>query len=99
MNRPKVQNDAQTMFLEGVPSVPSCASGSLVEKNSSWRTLTPVIDRQKCKACMLCYLLCPEGVIYKSNGKVAIDFDFCKGCGICAHECKFDAIKMEKEQS
>jgi len=29
--------------------------------------------------------------------KVAIDLDYCKGCGICAAECKFDAIEMEEE--
>lgn len=25
---------------------------------------------------------------------VAIDYDFCKGCGICARICKFEAIRM-----
>ena len=25
---------------------------------------------------------------------VAIDLDFCKGCGICANECKFNSITM-----
>jgi pyruvate ferredoxin oxidoreductase delta subunit len=34
----------------------------------------------------------------KKKPEMIIDYDFCKGCGICAHECKFDAITMEKEE-
>ncbi|MFP3216806.1 MAG: 4Fe-4S binding protein, partial [Vulcanisaeta sp.] len=26
-----------------------------------------------------------------------IDYDHCKGCGICAHECPVKAIKMVPE--
>jgi pyruvate ferredoxin oxidoreductase delta subunit len=28
-----------------------------------------------------------------------IDYDYCKGCGICANECPFDAIVMIEEES
>lgn len=28
---------------------------------------------------------------------VAVDYDFCKGCGICAKVCRFNAITMEPE--
>lgn len=28
---------------------------------------------------------------------VQIDYDFCKGCGICANICKLKAIRMEEE--
>lgn len=31
--------------------------------------------------------------------KVAIDYDFCKGCGICELACKFDAIRMVSESA
>jgi pyruvate ferredoxin oxidoreductase delta subunit len=27
-----------------------------------------------------------------------IDYDFCKGCGICAHECRAEAIRMKNEE-
>ena len=30
--------------------------------------------------------------------KVAIDYDFCKGCGICKNICKTGAIGMEAEK-
>lgn len=34
----------------------------------------------------------------KAKPEMTIDYDFCKGCGICAKECKFDAVTMEKEE-
>jgi Pyruvate/2-oxoacid:ferredoxin oxidoreductase delta subunit len=29
---------------------------------------------------------------------LGIDYDHCKGCGICAEECPKDAIHMEEEE-
>ncbi|MDR1043419.1 MAG: 4Fe-4S binding protein [Clostridiales Family XIII bacterium] len=46
---------------------------------------------------MMCYLLCPDGTIYREAGEFAIDYDFCKGCGICSRECKVNAIRMVSE--
>ena len=34
-----------------------------------------MIDKNKCVGCLQCYLYCPDGVIYKDGGKVAIDYD------------------------
>lgn len=81
------------------------AGGHLVEKNAGWRNDRPVIDRQKCVGCLQCYLYCPDGTIFKvpaAEGSknpftVAVDYDFCKGCGMCVRACKFDAIRMEQE--
>ena len=73
-------------------------AGHLVSKNSGWRTKRPVVDSLRCIGCLQCYLYCPDGVIEKVEGKVAIDYDFCKGCGICVKICKFDAIKIEGER-
>ena len=46
---------------------------------------------------MVCFLVCPDGAICRDTDGVTVDYDFCKGCGLCAHECKFDAISMHKE--
>lgn len=74
-------------------------AGYLVSKNAGWRNVRPVIDGAACTGCLQCYLLCPDGTVYKTSGAaaVAIDYDFCKGCGICAKACKFDAIAMVSE--
>ena len=47
--------------------------------------------------CEQCYLYCPDGVISINNGKAQIDYDFCKGCGICAKICRIGAIRTEAE--
>jgi len=72
---------------------------SLKYKTGSWRTMRPIVDKEKCKYCKSCYDFCPDSavILLVDEKKVAIDLDYCKGCGICAAECKFDAIEMEEE--
>lgn len=50
-----------------------------------------------CTECGNCYLFCPENSIKKDpNGYgYVVDMDYCKGCGICVHECPRGAMKME----
>ncbi|MBC7110679.1 MULTISPECIES: pyruvate synthase subunit PorD [unclassified Methanothermobacter] len=64
-------------------------------KTGSWRTFKPFLDKDKCIDCDNCILFCPEGCIDKEH---EIDYDYCKGCGICAEECPVKAIKMEREK-
>ena len=61
----------------------------------SWRALRPICDNAKCIKCGICYIFCPEGCISAdADGYFVADLDYCKGCGICAHECWPRAIKM-----
>ncbi len=67
-------------------------------KTGSWRSLRPIWDNSKCIKCGLCYLYCPEGCVQEDEqGFFKADLDFCKGCGVCAHECWPKAIKMIEE--
>lgn len=71
--------------------------GSFVEnKTGEWATFRPVRDRNRCTMCLACWFDCPEGCIIRiDNGKdLRTDYDYCKGCGICANECPVDAITM-----
>jgi len=97
MIRPSLKQFKKPLHINDYPTGPSYECGHLVTKNAGWRTFKPQIELDKCKNCLRCYLVCPDGVIFKTTEKVAIDYDFCKGCGICAHECKFKAITMVKE--
>jgi pyruvate ferredoxin oxidoreductase delta subunit len=64
----------------------------------SWRAMRPIWDDAKCIKCGICYIFCPEGCIrQEADGFFRADLDYCKGCGICAHECWTGAIKMVEE--
>jgi len=60
-----------------------------------WRVFRPVKDDEKCNSCLLCWIYCPEASISKEE--LEIDYQYCKGCGICADECPTGAIVMVKE--
>jgi pyruvate ferredoxin oxidoreductase delta subunit len=34
----------------------------------------------------------------KEEGFFGADLNYCKGCGICAEECKFGAIEMVEDK-
>ena len=79
-------------------------AGHLVSKNAGWRSVRPVLDEVACARCLLCYMQCPDGTIYKvadedARGgiRLAVDYDFCKGCGVCAKACRCGAISMVPE--
>jgi 2-oxoacid:acceptor oxidoreductase delta subunit (pyruvate/2-ketoisovalerate family) len=69
-----------------------------VETNASWRSERPVLSVEPCTACLRCYLACPDGAVLRAGAAVRIDYDFCKGCGICARECRTQAILMIPEE-
>ena len=72
--------------------------GSFIEnKTGDWRTFKPIINKEKCIGCKLCWFYCPEGCISMQNGKAIVNYDYCKGCGICANECPVKAIEMKRE--
>lgn len=72
-------------------------------KTGSWRVRRPVIDLTVCipaktnkMACFNCWLYCPDGVITRTIPPT-IEYEYCKGCEICAEECPVDAIRMVDE--
>lgn len=54
--------------------------------------LRPRLNRTKCDKCSECSVeeICPTNALYDGR----IDLSLCFGCGLCAHYCKNNAIKM-----
>jgi len=53
-----------------------------------------------CFSCDNCYGVCPDNAVLKlglPGEEYAIDYDYCKGCGICVQECPSGAIEMVPE--
>jgi 2-oxoacid:acceptor oxidoreductase delta subunit (pyruvate/2-ketoisovalerate family) len=52
-----------------------------------------------CFECDNCYGVCPDNAVIKLGpGKhFRINYDYCKGCGVCAAECPCGSIKMIPE--
>jgi NADPH-dependent glutamate synthase beta subunit-like oxidoreductase len=56
-----------------------------------------------CLACDNCWTLCPDSAVLKTTQRAAdgshyvFDYDYCKGCGLCAHECPCGYIAMVDE--
>ncbi|ARM74731.1 4Fe-4S binding protein [Acidianus manzaensis] len=74
-------------------SRPSKGAGG---KTGNWRVVRPVVNLDKCIGCKACYLWCPEATIIPGD-KVSIDYEYCKGCGICSNVCPVKAIQMVSE--
>ncbi len=56
-----------------------------------------------CMSCDNCYTYCPDSAILKAPDepieadRYVFDYDYCKGCGLCAKECPVGFIEMIEE--
>ena len=52
-----------------------------------------------CNECENCYVFCPDASIVRTEDILShqVDYDFCKGCGICFSECPRGAISLKEE--
>ncbi len=51
-----------------------------------------------CMHCDVCLIFCPDVAIHKNeSGEYSIDYDHCKGCGICVSECPRGAMELIPE--
>lgn len=53
-----------------------------------------------CFECDNCYGICPDNAVIKlgQGNRFEFNYDYCKGCSMCATECPCGAIKMVPEQ-
>jgi len=54
-----------------------------------------------CFECDNCFGVCPDNAVIKlgPGNRYRIDYDYCKGCGLCAAECPCGAIDMVPEET
>jgi len=71
---------------------------SLRYKTGDWRAFRPLVEKEKCVNCLFCWIYCPDAAIVRREKWVEVNYDYCKGCGICAKECPKEAIRMVEEQ-
>jgi 2-oxoacid:acceptor oxidoreductase delta subunit (pyruvate/2-ketoisovalerate family) len=52
-----------------------------------------------CNECELCLIYCPDLAITRrgNGGGFVIDYEYCKGCGLCNAECPRGAMAMTRE--
>ncbi len=59
-----------------------------------------VLEAKRCLSCGVCFEcdncwhFCPDAAVIKKEQGYEIDYDYCKGCGICAEECPCGHIDM-----
>ncbi|MBT3701122.1 MAG: 4Fe-4S binding protein [Alphaproteobacteria bacterium] len=73
---------------------------SVQVRTGLWRTLRPLLERDKCKRChWVCGSYCPDGVIAVDDaGYPEIDYEHCKGCMICVAQCPAHALVAVAEE-
>lgn len=76
-----------------------CKGGTSTEYiTGGWRSMRPVWTEDNCTNCMMCWIVCPDSSIMVDDAiMTGIDYDHCKGCGVCVHECRFNALEFIRE--
>jgi 2-oxoacid:acceptor oxidoreductase delta subunit (pyruvate/2-ketoisovalerate family) len=74
--------------------------GGLTEDNALFEARR-CLSCGNCFECDNCYGVCPDNSVIKLGAGKGFEFnyDFCKGCGLCATECPFGAIDMVPEET
>ncbi|MBL8363372.1 MAG: NAD(P)-binding protein [Rubrivivax sp.] len=73
--------------------------GGLTEDNALFEARR-CLSCGNCFECDNCYGVCPDNAVIKlgAGQRFRIDYDYCKGCGVCAAECPCGAIEMVAEE-
>ncbi len=68
-------------------------------KTGGWRMgLKHKVDLSKCVNCLLCWIDCPDTAVPVDDTTFwGFDYEYCKGCELCAEVCPTKAIEMIPE--
>ena len=73
------------------------ATEHITLRTGEWRAERPVVDRDRCVKCAICWVYCPTQCIQERPTWFEANLEICKGCGICAYECPHHAVSMVEE--
>ena len=75
-------------------------AGGLNESNALFEARR-CLSCGNCFECDNCYGVCPDNAVIKLGPglRFRFNYDFCKGCGLCAEECPCGAIDMVPEDA
>ncbi len=70
-----------------------------ISANMSLREAGRCFNCGLCNQCDNCYFFCPDVAVKRGRDMKDrhIDYDYCKGCGLCAAECPRYAVTLGKE--
>jgi 2-oxoacid:acceptor oxidoreductase delta subunit (pyruvate/2-ketoisovalerate family) len=91
--------DLNVAHFEKTPRLHPASPQGILDKPERIASARRCFECGICTFCMRCYDYCPD-VSIQMNAKTkerAIDYDHCKGCGICAEECPRGAISWVHE--
>jgi 2-oxoacid:acceptor oxidoreductase delta subunit (pyruvate/2-ketoisovalerate family) len=74
--------------------------GGLTEGNALFEARR-CLSCGNCFECDNCYGVCPDNAVIKlgPGQRFRFDYDYCKGCGLCAAECPCGAIDMVPQEA
>ena len=81
---------------------PHAITNSITAYVGDWRVDKPVLNKEFCIDCQNCWIYCPDMcIISKDKKPVKIDYNHCKGCGICVDVCPTNpkSLLMFSEQT
>lgn len=98
MNFPDIER-FEEWTPEEIPTGFVAEAGTSVKYiTGGWRSMRPVWNAENCVNCLLCWMACPDvSIMVRDEKMCGIDYDHCKGCGICVHECHFNALSYIRE--
>jgi len=67
---------------------PYSNSNSYTASVGDWRVAKPIFNKDFCIDCQFCWIYCPDmSILSRDKKMVGVDYDHCKGCGICVEVC------------
>jgi len=73
------------------------------EVNLGYDPNDAVLEAERCFSCGICNecdncrIFCPDIAIMKTDHTYEVNYDYCKGCGICVSECPRDVVSLVEE--